>query len=220
MADFMFSEAQTLHFHRVLLHQMVETPNLLRRAREELDKLRQRQATYASTWDRWAELLAGGLERIAPEVLSNSPAGGLLRAHSPLYECLVEAERKALWQRVGLQQFVQYFHEAVDDLGISRDEQTQMIGVAGEVLADWRLELPSTMTASVMNQLKSVVSIHRALVGFTQTAEQRRAWLMESNGNLEGRPVDLLTGGRLHDVEDYLIAAVQARMTNADRPSV
>ncbi|CCQ74282.1 antitoxin Xre/MbcA/ParS toxin-binding domain-containing protein [Magnetospira sp. QH-2] len=219
MADFMFPEAQALHFHKVLLHQIVTSPNLLARAREELKGLRSRKQGLAETWDRWAILLDADLEVMAPQILANTPDGGLLRANSPLYECLVEEERKALWQRVGLQQFVIYFHQAVDDLGLSEEDQIRITGLGATELAQWRQDLPATMKASVMDKLKSVVSIHRALVGFTQSPDQRRAWLDEDNGNLGGRPAALLTEGRLHDVEDYLIAAVQARMTNADRPS-
>ncbi len=219
MVDFMFPEARALHFHRVALGQALQTPNLLRRARDILPRLRAARPNLADAWDRWAVALDLPPDRMAEDVLADTPTGGLLRAHSPLYECLTETERMALWQRVGLQQFVAYFQVAAEDLAWDDERQAAITGIDPKVLAAWRRELPITILASVMAVLKSVVSIHRALVGFTETPEARRAWLAEPNPNLGGRPIDLMGGGRLSEVEAYLVDAARDRLTRGDVPS-
>ncbi len=219
MTEFLFPEARALHFHRVALAQARETPTLILRARDEVPRLRASRPDLADTWARWERLLDLPLDRMAGEVLSDDPAGGLLRAHSPIHRCLAETERRALWQRVGLQRFVACFQTAAEDLELDDATQSAITGIAPRTLAGWRDELPTTIRASVMAGLKSVVSIHRALIGFAGSEHARRAWLAEPNPNLGGRPIDLMADGRLADVEAYLTSAVRDRIARADPPS-
>lgn len=220
MAVFLLPDDQTLLFHRVLISQMGDSPNLLPRAKRQLIRMRSAKPRMASTWNAWEGLLDLDLLSLAQHLLQDTSQAGLLRANSPLYDCLDEVERKSLWQRVALQRFVVYFHEAVDDLGFSEPEQAALTGLDSRTLAEWRRELPATMTKSALDVIKSVVSVHKSLAGFSGGREDRRGWLNEPNPGFGAAPKDVMLTGRLGEVEAYLVDAVKSRLTGADRPSI
>lgn len=155
MDRFAVNESRMLYFHRVLVDQARLSPGLMARARAALPEMRRRNPGLAATWEQWEGLLASGLDAIERAVLADGAQAGLLRANSPLAEILEAEERNALWQRVGLQQFAAYYLGAVDDLGLSLEEEAAITGLAIAELEGWLDRPPLTMTAGALEALKT-----------------------------------------------------------------
>jgi hypothetical protein len=130
MELFSLSEEKALLFHRAIVGLVHEHPNLLVRARAELENQRARTPEQENLWDRWAALLDKPLDDLSAVILADTPDGGLLRAHSPLGAALDTSERNAVWRRIGLIQFFHHYLIAVDDLGVSTPEQAAITGRA------------------------------------------------------------------------------------------
>jgi len=138
MDNFLVGERRSLEFHTVVLDLLRDHPNLIERARQALAKTRAGHPNPDGVLDRWRTLLDGTPEAMAPALLADDPAGGLLRANSPFNGLFSIEERNAVWQRVGLRQFARLFLDAADDLALSAAELARIVGIAAEELEDWR----------------------------------------------------------------------------------
>ncbi|CAA7621993.1 hypothetical protein [Magnetospirillum sp. UT-4] len=219
MDRFAVNEARMLYFHRVLVDQARRTPNLVARAVEALPGLRQRSPAQEALWDRWEVLLAAGLDVVAKAVLADSVEAGSLRATSPLAEILEPEERNALWQRVGLQQFAAYYLAAIEDLGLSLEEESAIVGIGIEELSGWSDAPPLAMTQGTLDALKMVIAIQRALATILPEPDERRAWLRGHVDAFAASPVAVLTNGGGAIVQAWLTAQVQPLLGAEDRPS-
>ena len=142
MKLFSLSEKKTRVFHRAILELTGKYPSLIDRAQKELLELRSRKPEQVLLWDRWQILLYLPFEEMANQVLADTPDGGLLRANSPFQNALSKVERTAIWQRIGLLQFMEHYFIAVADLGLSTTEQAAITGVSREELKAWKTRAP------------------------------------------------------------------------------
>lgn len=206
-------EARMLYFHRVLVDEASRSVGLIARAWECL------ASTHDSVRDEWAALLDSGIDAIAGAALADTIRGSALRAHSPLAAALSDAERNALWSRVGLHQFTAIYLDAVQDLGLSDDEQAAVLGVEESDLAEWRRAAPLTMAVSVLDGLKLMVAVQRALARLYPDQETRRAWLRAHVDSFAARPIDILAGGHGSVLQSHLTAALMPLINDNERPS-
>jgi len=204
MDNFLVGERRSLEFHTVVLDLLRDHPNLIERARQALAKTRAGHPNPDGVLDRWRTLLDGTPEAMAPALLADDPAGGLLRASSPFNGLFSIEERNAVWQRVGLRQFARLFLDAADDLALSAAELARIVGIAAEELEDWRRNPPQTLAASTLERLKQLVSVQRSLAALLRQRADRHAWLRGDNNILGARPIDLLLGGDVVRVRDHL----------------
>lgn len=215
---FAVNESRMLYFHRVVLDQVRRSPGLLERARTQLARLRSSRPDVQGLWDEWEGLLAGDFAALEAAVLAATPRGGLLRANSPMVEGLAPEERNALWQRVGLQQFVAYFMAAADDLGLDLEEQAAVAGLPAAELAEWRKAPPMEMAQPTLDALKRLVGLRHALEMLHPDRDARRAWLRRPDDSLATRPVDLLTSGGAAALHDALSAHARPLLGPGDLP--
>lgn len=219
MDRFAVNESRMLYFHRVLIDQARLSPGLVARARAALPAMRERTPALAGTWDQWEVLLTAGLDAVEQALLADGAHAGLLRANSPLADILEAEERNALWQRVGLQQFAAYYLGAVEDLGLSLEEEAAITGLPVAELEGWSEAPPLTMTQGVLETLKTVIAIQRALAALYPERETRQAWLRGHVDAFAATPVAILVNGGGDLVQQYLAAAVQPRLDRDHLPS-
>lgn len=219
MDRFAINESRMLYFHRLVLDQARRSPGLLERARAQVQRLRATRPDIDGVWGEWEALLAGDIGALEAAVQAATPRGGLLRANSPLVEGLAAEERNALWQRVGLQQFVAYFLAAAEDLDLSPDQQAAIAGLPVAAVADWRRAPPLDMAQSTLDALKRLVAVRHALERLHPDRDARRAWLRRPESTLAARPLDLLIGGHAAALHDALSAAVRPLLGPGDVPS-
>lgn len=219
MDRFAVNEGRMLYFHRILVDQARHSPGLIDRARDHLSHLRATRPDPHGVWAEWAELLDGGMDALAGAVLVDTPRGGLLRANSPLAEILEPEEKNALWQRIGLHQFTALYLQAARDLGLTIEEQAAILDVPPSQLADWRDGPPPAMDAALMDRLKPVIGIHRALEKLFPEPDFRRAWLRSPIDLFAQVPLALLMSGQGGIVQAHLTAALAPMLQDSDRPS-
>lgn len=219
MDRFAVNESRMLYFHRVLVDQARRTPGLLARAQAVLPAMRERAPALASMWDQWDVLLTAGLDAIEQALLAEGAHAGLLRANSPLAEILESEERNALWQRVGLQQFAAYYLGAVADLGLSLEEEAAITGLPAAELEGWTEAPPLTMTQGVLDALKMVIAIQRALASLYPESEIRQDWLRGHVDAFSASPITLMVNGGGALVQQYLVEAVQPHLDRENLPS-
>ncbi|MBT3306698.1 MAG: hypothetical protein HN377_09470 [Alphaproteobacteria bacterium] len=215
---FSLTEEKALLFHRALMGLIREHPNLIDRSLAELEKCRQQNPGQMSVWDRWQALLDMPIDDMAVHVLADTPDGGLMRAHSPLGKILLTAERNAVWQRIGLMQFVNYFLDAVDSLGLSLEEQAALTGQDQSELTGWRKTAPTMMASAVLDRLKIVVSLHKAISQIEPKQNIQQRWLRTESETLGAAPISLLLGGEADRVLENLSGAVRLTLTREDLP--
>lgn len=206
-------EARMLYFHRVLVDEASRSVGLIARAQALLG------GTHDSVRAEWTALLDGGVEVIAQAALADTIRGGALRAHSPLAAALSDAERNALWARVGLHQFTAIYLDAVQDLGLSDDEQAAVLGIDASELEDWRRAAPLTMAASVLDGLKLLIAVQRSLGRLYPDQETRRGWLRAHAESFAARPIDILASGHGTALQHHLTAALMPLINDNERPS-
>lgn len=219
MDPFAVNESRMLYFHRIVLDEARHSPGLLARARETLERQRAQRPDSHGLWAEWAALLDGPLEAMEAVVLADTPRGGLLRANSPLVGSLTPEERNALWQRIGLHQFIALYLQAVGDLDLSPDEQAAVVGLPAAELAGWRAAPPLTLGAAALAALKMVIGVHRALEKLYPDAGIRRAWLRSANDLFAAAPLALMASGQGGTVQAYLTAALRPLLADGDLPS-
>lgn len=213
------NESRMLYFHRVLVAEARRSPSLVERARAELARRHALRPDPHGVWAEWLGLLDGPFEALAEAVLADTPRGGLLRANSPLADCLGPEEKNALWQRIGLHQFVAMFLQAAQDLRLSVEEQAAITGLPAEEVAGWRASAPMLMQPQVLDALKLVVAVHRALERLFPDPDTRRAWLRSPVDLFAAPPLTLMLSGEGGKVQAYLTAALQPLVKDGDRPS-
>ncbi len=219
MDRFTINESRMLYFHRVVLDEARRTPSLIDRARAILGGMRDRRPDTHGVWAEWETLLDGSIDQMAVAVLGSSARAGLLRANSPIIEGLAPEERNALWQRVGLQQFVAYFMAAAEDLALSVEEQATIAMVPVEVVERWREAPPLTITSRSLEALKVIVGLRHSLAMLYPDGDVRRSWLRSHVDSFAGRPIDILLNGDGPTLQAYVLEAVQPHLTSADMPS-
>ncbi len=220
MELFALSEEKALLFHRAIMGLVDEHPNLLVRARAQLDEMRQGDPDSNHNFDRWAGLLDKPLPELGAVILADTPDGGLLRAHSPFAAALSTAERNSIWRRIGLIQFFQHYLLAVDDLGLDLSEQAAITGLAENDLERWRLTGPGQMPPATLQRLKQIVALQKSLRGVSDNRDVRRRWLRTISETLDGAPLELLKGGEIARVVDSLAGAVRLTLSPADLPQM
>jgi hypothetical protein len=219
MDRFAINESRMLYFHRVVLDEARRTPSLIVRARATLGGMRDRRPDTHGVWAEWESLLDGSIEELAAVVLAPSARAGLLRANSPIIEGLAPEERNALWQRVGLQQFVAYFMAAAEDLALTAEEQAAIASVSVEVVEGWREEPPLTITSGSLEALKLIVGLRHALALLYPDGDVRRSWLRGHVDAFAGRPIDILLAGDGASIQAYVLGAVQPHLASENMPS-
>ncbi|MBC8339781.1 MAG: hypothetical protein ISR51_07285 [Rhodospirillales bacterium] len=215
---FELTEEKALLFHRALIGLLRDHPNLIPRARDTLMTSREKNPAQETVWDRWEALLDMPLDGMAGHILADTPDGGLLRAHSPFSKTLLAQERNAVWQRIGLMQFIGHFHAAADGLGLTVEEQAVLTGLQASELTGWKAVPPSTMETATLQHLKTVVSLHKAMTRIEANADVHRRWLRGMSETLGATPISLLLGGEMERVLDSLSGAVQLTMGPGDLP--
>jgi len=220
MSIFALSEQKSLVFHQVIMGLIGNHPNLITRAVAELSKFRSRKAEQMALWDRWAALLDLPLEEMAPHVLADTADGGLLRANSPFTVALSKPERNAIWQRIGLMQFTGHYFGAAADLALDLAEQSVIIGVTTAELTAWQKQRPQEMTKGVLDRLKQVVALHKALSVITSDQEVRRRWLRSESPTLAALPLSLMMEGKAAQVLESLAGAAQLVLSPDDLPRI
>jgi hypothetical protein len=218
MSAFLLTEEKALLFHRALVGVAREHPNLIARARAEVDRLREKQPSHGALWDRWTALLDMAFDDMIAMVLADTPDGGLLRAHSPLGGALSAAERNVMWQRIGLVQFIDHFFIAVDDLALSVAEQAGLTGHAVDALTAWRTTPPETLKKGDLDKFKQVVSLFNTLKSIAPDQNIRRRWLRVESETLGGTPIDLLLADDADRVMGHLVGAAQLTLGPDDLP--
>lgn len=220
MKLFGLSEQRQLDYHRAIVEVAGEHPDIMVRARAALARMREERPNVAGIWDQWEDILGHPLDEVSAAVLAGDSRGGLLRAYSPLAAALSSGERNALWQRIGLRQFVRYFLDAAADFGLSIAEQAGITGIDAALLGAWGEEtLPSEMTVATLDPLKQVVAIHRSAARLHPSREARRAWLRGHDPFLGASPLETLMSGGLDRIQETLMQAVQPTLTAQDLPS-
>ncbi|NQV83366.1 MAG: hypothetical protein HQ494_06045 [Rhodospirillales bacterium] len=215
---FSLTEEKALIFHRALMGLIREHPNLIDRSLVELEKCRQRSPGQMSVWDRWQAMLEMPIDDMVVHILTDTPDGGLMRANSPLSKILLTAERNAVWQRIGLMQFVNYFLDAVDGLGLTLEEQATLTGLDESELMSWRTQAPAMMASEVLDRLKIVVSLHKAISQIEPKQNIQQRWLRTASETLGATPISLLLGGEAGRVLENLSGAVRLTLTRDDLP--
>ncbi len=220
MELFTLSEEKALLFHRAIIGMAGEHPDLLVRARAELENLRQRAPGAESILDRWAALLDKPLNDLSAVILADTPDGGLLRANSPLAAALGAGERNAIWRRIGLIQFFHHYLIAVDDLALSAPEQAAITGLDEADLTRWRSDGPGELQIQALERLKQVIALHKSLNGVSDSIDVRRRWLRNTSETFNATPMDLLMGGEIARVVDSLAGAVRLTLGPNDLPQM
>jgi len=218
MNMFELSEEKALQFHRAIVDLAGRHPNLIERAANQLAKLRQRDPDKSFIWERWAHALSLPLAEMAGSVLADTPDGGLMRANSPLGEILSASERNAIWQRIGLLQFVHHFFHAAAELGLTMSEQAMITGVDSSEIDSWNEALPQQMTVETLARLKHVVALHKALSSVQPDRETSRRWLRGDSQVMGGTPLSLLLGGNAEQLLDSVSGAAQLKLENHNLP--
>ena len=218
MNMFELSEEKALLFHRAVVDLAGQHPNLIERAIHQLATFRQRDPDKNVIWERWAHALALPLDEMAGPVLADTPDGGLMRANSPLSEILSASERNAIWQRIGLLQFVHHFVQAAAELGLTVSEQATITGVDSSEIDSWNEALPQQMTVETLARLKQIVTLHKALSSVQPDRETCRRWLRSDSQVMGGTPLSLLLGGQAEQLLDSVSGAAQLKVGNHNLP--
>jgi hypothetical protein len=218
MSLFSLSEKKARVFHQAILGLNGDHPSLVIRARKELARLRSRKPGQTSLWDRWQDLLNLPFEEMANLVLADTPDGGLLRAESPFNDALNKAERTAIWQRIGLMQFMEHYFDAVADLGIEISEQAAITGIGLEELKMWQTRTPLEIHKESVECLKSIVALQKSLVKIAPDREVRRHWLRHESPTLSAIPLSLLMDGKTSYVLENIAGAAQLTLDPDDLP--
>ena len=218
MKLFSLSEKKTLVFHRAILELTGEHPSLIIRAQRELIELRSRKPEQIFLWDRWQALLRPPFEKMASQVLADTPDGGLLRANSPFHNALSKVERTAIWQRIGLLQFMEHYFIAAADLGLEISEQAAITGVSVKELKAWETRAPQEIRKESFECLKLVVALQKSLVKIAPDKEIRRHWLRHKSQTLSAIPLSLLIEGKTSFVISSIVGAVQLTLNHDDMP--
>lgn len=218
MANFTLDEVRALQYHRALVGLLRTQPDILERAGEQLQRMRLKMPRALSIWQRWERILAMPLDDLAEVVLEDSPAGGHLRANSPLGNALTPAQRNQIWRAIGTQQFVEFFLTAANDLALSAQEQSRLTGIDEAEISQWFRYPPSDLTPPVLARLKEVLSIQRALCGLLETMDERQSWLRTHHDRLGDTPLAVMLGGGVETVRDMLADQVRPTLTRDDFP--
>jgi len=218
MNMFELSEEKALLFHRALIGLADLHPDLIDRAVNQLDTFRMLDPDQTALWDRWAVLLALPISKMALHVLADDPDAGLLRANSPIGKALSATERNAVWQRIGLMQFVDHFLAAANDLGLSLSELATVTGVIETEIQEWHASGPQQVSPDTLRCLKQIVSLHTALSGLEGNQDARRRWLRRDSEALGDRPISLLLDGKADQLLDSVSGAVQLTLGDKDLP--
>jgi len=220
MSLFTLSEQKALTLHYAVLGLLVTHPNLVTRAQAELAKMRSSNPALTAQWDRWAELLVLPLAAMAEILLSDTAEGGLLRANSPFTEALSAPERKAIWQRIGLMQFMKVFFDAATDLALDLSDQAAITGIEIEELTNWQSQPPQEINKAVLQHLKQVVALDKALIQLAPEQDMRRHWLRQESATFSATPLSLLRGGKAAFVLEHLTSTVQLTLGPDDLPRI
>ena len=218
MKLFSLSEKKTQFFHVAILELIRENPNLIVRAQKKLYELRSRNPEQTALWDRWQKLLNIPFEKMTAQILADTPDGGLLRANSPFHNALSKVEKTAIWQRIGLMQFIQHYLVAVADLGLEISEQAAITGVSKEELKAWQTRAPQELRKEIVMCLKSVIALQKSLVKISPNQEIRRVWLRHKSQTLSAIPLSLLMEGKTSLVIDNVTGASQLTLHHRDLP--
>ena len=158
------------------------------------------------------------LDEMAEHVLADTPDGGLLRANSPLTKALGATERNAVWQRIGLMQFVHHYLDAADDLGLTPAEQAAVTGLDVSELVRWKTHPPTQLTRGTLDRLKQTVALHKAMAGIDPDREARRRWLRSESETLGATPISMLLDGEARRVMEGLAGAVRLTLGPKNLP--
>lgn len=218
MANFTLDEARALQYHRALVGLLRTQPDLIKRAGEQLERMRLKMPRALSIWQRWERILALPLDDLAEVVLEDSPAGGHLRANSPLGGALTPAQRNRIWRAIGMQQFVDFFLTAANDLGLSAGEQARVTGIDEAEISQWFRYPPDDITPPVLARLKEIVSIQRALRGLFDSMDARQAWLRTPHEGLGDAPLAVMLSGDLDAVREMLTDQLRPTLEKSDLP--
>jgi hypothetical protein len=218
MKLFSLSEKKTRVFHLAVLELTGEYPSLIVRAQKELLELHSRKPEQILLWDRWQALLYLPFEKMANQVLADTPDGGLLRANSPFHNALSKAERTAIWQRIGLLQFMEHYSNAATDLGLEISEQAAITGVSVEELKSWKTRAPQEIRKESFECLKLVVALQKSLVKIAPDKKIRRHWLRHKSQTLSAIPLSLLIDGKTSFVINSIVGAAQLTLNHDDMP--
>ena len=218
MGLFNLSEQKALVFHQAVLGLLGTHPNLRVRALAELDRTRTASPEQAALCDRWAALLDLAINDMAEVVLADGPDGGLLRAHSPFTDALNPTERNAIWQRIGLIQFMGYYTEAATDLALDLSEQAAITNIAIEDLTSWQSRPPLEISKDELHHLKLVVALHKTLIELAPDQNVRRGWLRQQSETLGAAPLSLLTDGKAADVLENLAGSAKLTLGAENLP--
>jgi hypothetical protein len=218
MKLFSLSEKKTRVFHQAVLELASEHPCLISRAQKELLEFCSLMPEQKVLWDRWQDLLMLPYEKIAKQVLADTPDGGLLRAESPFHNALSKVERTAIWQRIGLLQFLEHYFVAVADLELEISEQSAITGISVEELQAWQTRAPKEMRKESVECLKLIVALQKSLIKIAPDREVRRHWLRHESQTLSAIPLSLLMGGKTLFVMEYIVGATQLTLNNYDMP--
>lgn len=218
MKLFSLSEKKTRIFHESILELIRENPNLFVRAQRELLVLRSRKPEQSVLWDQWQTLLNVPFEKMTNQILADTPNGGLLRANSPFHDALSNVERTAIWQRIGLSQFIQHYFIAVADLGLEISEQAAITGVSKEELQAWQARAPQAIRKESVECLKLVIKLQKSLVKISPNKQIRQHWLRHESRTLSAIPLSLLMEGKASLVIENVVGASQLTLNHLDMP--
>jgi CHAT domain-containing protein len=218
MSLFSLSEKKARVFHQAIFGLNGDHPSLVIRAQKELARLRSHKPGQTSLWDRWQDLLNLPFEKMANLVLADTPDGGLLRAESPFNDALNKAERTAIWQRIGLMQFMEHYFDAVADLGIEISEQAAITGIGSEELKMWQTQTPQEIRKESVEPLKWIIALQKSLVKIAPDRNVRRHWLRHESPTLSAIPLSLLMDGKTSYVLENIAGAAQLTLNPDDLP--
>ena len=218
MSLFSLSEKKALVFHQAILGLNGDHPSLIFRAQKELAGLRSRKPGQETLWDQWQALLNFPFEKMARLVLADTPDGGLLRADSPFNEALNKAERTAIWQRIGLMQFMEHYFDAAADLGLEMLEQAAITGIRIEELKVLQTRASQEISKESVERLKWIVALQKGLVKIAPDREARRHWLRHKSPTLSAVPLSLLMDGKTSYVLDNIAGAAQLTLNSESLP--
>ena len=218
MGLFSLSEKKARLFHQAVLGLNSNHPSLIFRAQNELARLRSQKPGQTTLWDRWQALLNLPFEKMANLVLADTPDGGLLRADSPFNDVLNKAERTAIWQRIGLMQFMEHYFDAVADLGLEISEQAVITGIGIDELKVWQTRAPQEIRKESLERLKWIVALQKGLVKIAPDREVRRHWLRHESPTLSAIPLSLLMDGKTSYVLENIAGAAQLTLNRDNMP--
>jgi hypothetical protein len=218
MSLFSLSEKKARVFHQAILGLTSDHPSLIFRAQKELAGLRSRKPGQTTLWDRWQVLLNLPFEKMANLILADTPDGGLLRADSPFNDALNKAERTAIWQRIGLMQFMEHYFDAVADLGLEISEQAAITGIGIEELKVWQTQTPQEIRKESVECLKWIIALQKSLVKIAPDRNARRYWLRHESPTLSAIPLTLLMDGKTSYVLENIAGAAQLTLNSDNVP--